>query len=201
MPRFLHVANGTSTTRTIEAAGIPGVTSIWADPLHDGPVPGGLDDDALAAVRAAYHAPSAAAADPVNDFGRWRQVITHHDAYDELILWFEHDLFDQVNLIQLLPFIRAHVPASKTVSLICIGSFPGRPNFHGLGELQPSELASLLPTRQPVTAAQYELAEQAWRAFREPSPEALDALLSWSKDPQQRSAALPFLARALRRFL
>jgi hypothetical protein len=203
MPRFLHVANGTSTTMTIEVAGIPGATSIWADPLHDGPVPGGLDDDALAAVRAAYHAPSVAAADPVNDFGRWRQVITDHDAYDELILWFEHDLFDQLNLIQLLPFIRAHVPASKQVSLICIGAFPGHPNFHGLGELQPGELASLLPTRQPVSGAQYELAEQAWRAFREPSPEALDALVGagGSKDPQPRTDALPFLAHALRRLL
>ena len=207
MPRFHHVANGTSTTATIEAADIPGATSIWADPLHDGPVPGGLDDDALATVRAAYHAPSAAAADPVNDFGRWRQVITNHDAYDELILWFEHDLFDQLNLIQLLPFIRAHVPALKTVSLICIGSFPGRPHFHGLGELYPAELASLLPTRQPVTAAQYALAEQAWRTFRDSSPEALDALVRGSRDvggakvPQLRTAALPFLAPALRRFL
>ena len=195
MPRFLHVANGTSTTMTIEAAGIPGPTSIWADPLHDGPVPGGLDDDALAAVRAEYHAPSPNAADPANDMRRWRQVIAGHDAYDELILWFEHDLFDQLNLIQLLPFIRAHVPASKTVSLICIGSFPGRPNFRGLGELQPDELASLLPTRQPVTAAQYALAEQAWRTFRDSSPEALDALV------RGRTSALPFLGRALRRFL
>ena len=201
MPRFLHVANGTSTTATIEAAGIPGTTSIWADPLHDGPVPGGLDDDALAAVRAEYHAPSPAAADPANDMRRWRQVIAGHDAYDELILWFEHDLFDQLNLIQLLPFIRVHVPASKTVSLICIGSFPGRPNFRGLGELQPTELASLVPERQPVTAAQYDLAEQTWRAFRESTPEALDALVGGSKDPQLRTSALPFLARALRRFL
>jgi len=205
--RWLHVANGTSTTMTIQAAGIPGVTSIWADPLHDGPVPGGLDDDALAAVRGAYHAPSPAAADPVNDLRRWRQVIADHGAYDELILWFEHDLFDQLNLIQLLPFIRAHLPAAKTVSLICINSFPGRPNFHGLGELQPPELASLLPTRQPITPAQYELAERAWRAFREPDPGPLDALVGGStsdggsKDPPLRADALPFLARALRRFL
>src|SRR6266481_4155388 len=29
--RFHHVANGTCTTRLIEAAGIPGTLSIWAD--------------------------------------------------------------------------------------------------------------------------------------------------------------------------
>jgi hypothetical protein len=200
-PRLLHVANGTSTTMTIEAAGIPGVTSIWADPLHDGPVPGGLDDEALLALRTEHHALSPAAADPKNDMRRWRQVIAQHEAWDELILWFEHDLFDQLILLQLLPFIRAHVPPSKPVSLICVGSFPGHPDFHGLGELQPDELASLVETRQPVESTHYELAERAWMAFREPTPEALDALVGGSEDPQLRTAALPFLAAALTRFL
>ena len=54
MTRFLHVANGTSTTRLIEAAGIPGTCSIWADPLHEGPVPGGLTDAELLDVRMRY---------------------------------------------------------------------------------------------------------------------------------------------------
>ena len=174
---------------------MPGRMSIWADPLHEGPVPAGLDDDALLDVRRAHHAGSPAAADPKNDMTKWRRTVADHDAYDELVLWFEHDLFDQVNLIQLLSFIHAHVPESRTVSLICIDSFPGRQHFQGLGELRSSELASLLPARQRVTAEHYTLAEQAWRAFREPTPEALDDL------SQRNAPALPFLARALRRFL
>ena len=194
-PPLLHVANGTSTTMTIEAAGIPGVTSIWADPLHNGPVPGGLDDAALTALRMEEHAESPEAADPRNDLRLWRRVIAEHEAWDELILWYEHDLFDQVNLMQLLPWIRVHVPASKPVSLICVGSFPGHPDFHGLGELRPDELASLFPTRQPVTRAHYELAERAWTAFRQASPESLDALRLGD------TSVLPFLARALTRFL
>ena len=54
MNEFLHVANGTSTTMTIEAARIPGAVSIWADPLHDGPVPGNLTDEELLEVRARH---------------------------------------------------------------------------------------------------------------------------------------------------
>ena len=198
---FLHVANGSSVTTTLAETGIPGSRSIWADPLHDGPVPGGIDDEALLAVRMEHHA--GAPANPDNDMRQWRQVIAEHDVYDELVLWFEHDLFDQLNLLQLLPFVRAHVPAAKTVSLVCIGSFPGRAGFRGLGELDPGELASLFPTRTPVTSAQYDLAERAWHAFRQPTPEALDALVGGSEDPQLRTdtSALPFLARALRRFL
>ena len=206
MTRFLHVANGNSTTRTIEAAGIPGACSIWADPLHEGPVPGGLNDTELLDVRMRYFAGPAdltwaawagsdPSLDPANDLRQWRATIERHESYDELILWFEHDLFDQLNLIQLLTWIRDYLPATKPVSLICIGSFPGRPDFKGLGELTPDELASLLETRQPVGDTHYEVARRAWHAFREPTPTALDELR------QDDTSALPYLAPAITRFL
>jgi len=205
MRRFLHVANGTCTTRTIEAAGIPGACSIWADPLYDGPVPGGLNDTELLDVRMRYLAGPAdltwvawagsdPSLDPANDLRQWRATIERHESYDELILWFEHDLFDQLNLIQLLTWIRGYLPATKPVSLICIGSFPGRPDFKGLGELTPDELASLLETRQPISDPHYEVARRAWHAFREPTPKALDELR------QDDTSALPYLAPAITRF-
>src|SRR5215207_8668076 len=51
---LFHIANGHATTRLFEAAGIAGPTSVWADPLHAGPVPAGLDDAALRLVRARF---------------------------------------------------------------------------------------------------------------------------------------------------
>jgi hypothetical protein len=196
-PRLHHVANGTCTTRLIEAAGLPGTWSLWADPLHDGPVPGDLSDDRLLALRANHLGGSTPAADvdPVNDLGAWRAAIANHQAYDELVLWFEHDLFDQLNLVQLLPWIRERLPSPATVSLICIGSFPGHPVFKGLGELSPGELASLFGTRARVSHRQYALAARAWDAFRASTPEALDSLRHGD------TSALPFLAPAITRFL
>ena len=197
MHEFLHVANGTSTTMTIEAARIPGAVSIWADPLHDGPVPGGLSDAELLDVRARHLAgdDEPPLSDTVAGLREWRRVIAERDAYRELVLWYEHDLFDQLNLIQLLAWIREHLPASKPVSLICIDSYPGRPSFKGLGELTVSELAPLFDSRQPVTDAQYLVADRAWRAFREPTPEPLDRLR------ESDTSALPYLAAALTGFL
>ncbi len=203
--RFLHVANGTCTTRTIEAAGIPGDCSIWADPLHEGPVPA-VSDAELVDIRMRFLAGPRDLAwvawaggdpslDPSNDLYEWRAAIERHHSYDELILWFEHDLFDQLNLIQLLTWLHDRLPASKPVALICIGSFPGRPDFKGLGELTPDELASLLETRQRVDAPQYEVARRVWQAFREPMPDALDRVR------RDDISALPYLAAAIARFL
>ena len=90
--RFLHVANGTCTTSIIEAAGIPGRRSIWADPLYKGPVPAGLSDGELMEVRRRYLAgpgglTGAAWAgpdptlDPANDLREWRAAIGRHESY------------------------------------------------------------------------------------------------------------------------
>jgi hypothetical protein len=164
-----------------------------------------LNDDELLEVRRQYHAGTNDVAgatwagldytlDPANDMREWRAVMARQ-AYGELVLWFEHDLFDQLALVQLLTWIRAHLPPNTAVSLICVGSFPGRPDFKGLGELAADELASLFETRQRIGRRHYDLAERAWLAFRAPSPEALDAFR------HSDTSALPYLAPALRRFL
>jgi len=196
MSRFLHVANGSSVTDTLALTGIPGLRSIWAEPLHEGPVPAGLTDEELVEVRSRFllglDVPDN---DAWNDLRRWRAAIDDHASYDELVLWFEHDLFDQLALIQLLSYLRPRLPAAKVVTLICIASFPGHPDFHGLGELTAPELASLFDTRRPVTSDEYAIAERAWWAFREPTPEALDQFR------RSDTSAMPYLGRALERFL
>ena len=195
MTRYLHVANGTSTTSTIEQAGLAGATSIWADPLHEGPVPD-VPDEELISIRARHLAGADHAADMVAvELRAWRAAIDASATYDELVLWYEHDLFDQLNLIQLLDRLATQRPRPPLVSLISIGTFPGHAAFKGLGELTPGELAPLFGTRQPVTEAQSSLAVRAWSAFRSADPAAVEALLGTD------TSALPFLAAALARHL
>lgn len=191
---YLHVANGHCTTSLIERSGVPGRTEIWADPLNEGPVPGNITDDELLNIRAEFLASDThAARDVAVDLKRWRAAVDAED-YDELVLWFEHDLFDQLNLIQLLSHLGGR-RRSKPVTLVCIDAYPGHPHFKGLGELAPKDLDALFTTRRPVTAAQIELASRAWSAYRSPDPRAIEALVTGD------TSALPFLAPALARHL
>jgi hypothetical protein len=196
MPEPLHVANGHCTTELIERSGLPGTTSIWADALHDGPVPD-VDDDQLIRIRAEFIADGldVAVDEVAADLRRWRTVIDADDRYSELVLWFEHDLFDQLNLIQLLARIGRDRPIGKPVSLVSVDRYPGHPNFKGLGELQPSDIAALYERRQRVAKEQYAVAAAAWDAFRSGDRARLEAVL------RSDTTALPFLAAALRRYL
>jgi len=84
MSRMLHVTNGASVTDTLALTGIPGALSIWADPLHAGPVPGGLSDEELVEVRTSFLLGEDGGEDAEhwNDLRRWRKVIDDHDSYD-----------------------------------------------------------------------------------------------------------------------
>ena len=192
---ILHIANGHATTGLIELSGLPGRTEVWADPLNEGPVPGNLSDDELLMVRARFLAPSDDARNDVaDDLRRWRDAVDDDSGYDELVLWFEHDLFDQLNLIQLLAHLGG-TPRAKPIALICIDRYPGHPNFKGLGELEPRDLEALFADRRPVEAAQFALAGRAWAAYRSPDPRAIEELLKGD------TSALPFLGAALARHL
>lgn len=167
---------------------------VWCDPLHDGPVPGDVSDDELIRVRARFLASKDEEVDEIAaDLRDWRTAIDQQQ-YNELVLWYEHDLFDQLNLIQIL----AHLGQSgiaRPVTLVSTDSFPGYPNFKGIGELEPSHVAQLYESRRPVTDAQLALGTRAWKAYRSDDPRAIEALLATD------TTVLPYLAAALRRHL
>jgi hypothetical protein len=112
------------------------------------------------------------------------------------VLWFEHDLFDQLLLLRHLDWFAKQDLGTTALSLICIGEYPGFEPFHGLGQLDANQLASLLGTREAVSREQMALGTRAWRAFTAPDPTALDALTH-----DASTAPLPFLQGALHRFL
>jgi hypothetical protein len=194
---MLHVTNGDSAAGTIRRSGVEGEVLSWRDVLHDGPVPAGVTDAELREVRARFLADRgwAAYGDALQDFeardGRLARAL---EGGEPVVLWFEHDLYDQLQLLQLLDRL-AEEGAGGGVEMICIGEFPGVERFLGLGQLTPEQMGSLWERREPVRGGQLELGRRAWAAFRSPDPTSLEGLL------REDTAALPFLAAALRRHL
>jgi len=195
--RVLHVTNGDVAAELIRRSGTSGEVAVTADVLHEGPAPGGLPPERWRKVRARYLAESG-----YDDYDsclaaltRWDRTLEDCRSYDEVILWFEHDLFDQLLLIRALDGFAGRNLGGTELSLICIGEFPGVVPFHGLGQLSSPQMASLLDRRQRINEGQKLLARDVWRAFCAVSPGGLEALLHRDLSP------LPFLAGALRRHL
>lgn len=195
---MLHITNGDSVVGTFRQVKFPGAYLPWRDVLHDGPVPQTSTLSELSDVRAqalagfgwgdSYQKTRAG-------FAARDQALENFRQHEEVVLWFEHDLYDQLQLIQLLDWFAQQELGKIKLSLIQIDSFPGVKPFYGLGQLSGPQLARLFPTRATVTSAHLSAAREAWQAFCASDPAALQ------EQARQKSPALPFLAAALQRFL
>ena len=101
----LNVTNGDAAVFDVAlAAGVaPEAVLPWRDALHDGPVPDGLGAEALARVRAAHVAARgwAGEAEALLALLERDARLAAHPAEGEVVLWFEEDLYDALQLAQI----------------------------------------------------------------------------------------------------
>ncbi len=193
---MLHVTNGDVAAEIIFRSRLEGPVLPWRDVLTDGPVPWRGDDAALRQARGSF------LADAYDD-GEAIKTLAERDAIladaavrsEEVVLWFEHDLYDQLQLIQVLDMLN-RIPDRKTeVSLICIDRHPSVERFLGLGQLTSEHIEALYPSRIGVNESMFAAASIGWRAFTADNPSELSSATS-----NQDLAPLPFLRPALQRW-
>ncbi|MCM3903581.1 MAG: hypothetical protein ND866_17905 [Pyrinomonadaceae bacterium] len=190
---MLHIHNGDSSADIARQSTLPGEHFAWREALIEGPTPAGIAEPDWRNLRA-RHLTEFYGVDPAETESGLRvqeDKLASYPEHDEVILWFEHDLFCQINLLYLLNWFAEHNLANTRLSLICIGEFPELPNFRGLGELNPEQMASLFDTRHEVSNAEKTLSSAAWQAYCSPDPTAIQTLL------ETDTSAMPFLKRAL----
>lgn len=196
MARELHITNGDSAGDLLKQSGLGGDVLPWRDTMFEGPFPAGLDLAAASALRAPYLAAAGLPVEDVRrDFRERDDWLQRSAEYDRITLWFEHDLLDQLQLLQLLDWFAGAKLGDTDLGIVCIGDFPGVDPFRGLGQLSPEQIASLASQRAPLTDAQLQSGRDGWAAFRSPDPRDIETYLT--KD----LTSLPFMSAALTRHL
>jgi hypothetical protein len=194
---MLHIVDGGSVAGTLREAVVPGEIRIFGDLKYEGPAPAGLDPQSWCNVRAQFLTDKLGLA--------WEDALAFLQAsfltldaaskHEEVVLWLDHRLSDQLILIELLDWFSRSKKEEFQLSLVCVGQYAGIRNFVGLGQLTSDQLTSLLDTRLAVSDAQILLGSTAWNAFTAPDPKAIERVL------QEDTSTLPFLGAALRRHL
>ncbi|HEU4700307.1 MAG TPA: hypothetical protein VFS40_14075 [Gemmatimonadales bacterium] len=194
---MLHLRCGSDIEPALGAAGLPGGFLAYADPVAQGPTPLTSTADEFHRLRAGFLADAYGV--PVDDalarLATADAALALAGVEDEVVLWFEHDLFDQAVLVRLLAHFAAAPRRPRWLSLVTLDAHPEIERFLGLGQLDAPQLAALFARRVPVGDAALALGRRAWEAWRAPTPLALQALLDAD------TGALPFLAGAVRRLL
>ena len=168
----LHVINGESVAGTLRETSLAGVALSWDDVLHVGPL--AFDPATSRRPRATRPVARARSRSPLHPPSRVRPGTGRAGA-GRVVIWVEHDLFDQLQLLQIL----AQIADETDVELVQTDDF--------LGMLDAAALEAVWLRRRRVPPVTRRAAREAWRAVTEGR---LDVDV-----PE-----LPHLAAALRRF-
>jgi hypothetical protein len=199
----LHVTNGDRAADSLARSGLPGDALPWRDVLHDGPVPDDTDRDAFNTARARFlDARGGGIAPDLFDAFRARDArLDAVTSADEVVLWFEPDLYDQLQLLQVLARLARRAPADRpAIAIVPADCF--------LGPLAPHAFIPLHDARRPVDGADLEAGHRMWEAFTAPDPAGLLYLAeAWEASVPARTyagderARLPYVGAAIRRLL
>lgn len=116
------------------------------------------------------------------------ELLNELSRSEEVVLWFEHDRYDQVTILYLLSELSAH--GFQKISMVSINEYEGIEPFHGLGQLSSEQLIELLPTKQEITNEQIEEAYAGWKAYCSVKQDEVNEFI-------QKCHVLPFLKPAL----
>lgn len=191
-----HIRCGSDIAHGLKLAGFAGAFIEFSDPfcqgpLWDVPLPEFIELRAEFISRA-YGEPKLRA---LTNLRRQYGMLGQLGDYDRIVLWFEHDSYDQLILAFLLAHLRAH-PVAGRLELICVDHVPGVLHFQGLGQLSPELLLWLWENaRRPVTTEQLDLGQAIWSGLLSRDPSVLSEFAGLG------SQHLPHAARALSRHL
>lgn len=181
---MLHITNGDAAAGALRQAGFTEEILAWRDVLHEGPVREGLSLQELSCERAAFIAQARWGSfdEALAAFRGRDAALLACDTHEEVVLWFEHDLYDQLQLIQLLDWFSVH--AHPRLTLVCETEY--------LGPMAPGRMRELFRARKPAHDVELHEGARAWAALRASDPSSLSA---GSFDE------LRFLGPAIRRLL
>lgn len=191
----LHIRCGSDLGPSLKEAGFRGAFLEYSDPLCQGPVTRDANWLVRRAtfLRQAYGVWTGQSAEQIaQDLERAEEVLqSAAQTYERIVLWFEHDSYDQLVLARCLAQF-ADRPVRR-LELISVGGFPGTVRFIGLGQLPPEALRLLWRERRPLAAHEVRTGQAIWEMLRASDPTPLAVAASMP------TLGLPHLSHAIRR--
>lgn len=162
--KILHITNGTSLTNYLEKENYEGDILTWHEMLCEGPTEIEIDTTSFFEKRKAFlESVYDAEYDILKIQSEIQKTNTIND-YQEVILWFEYDLFCHINLIAAISLLKQkgiRIP----MFLVCSGRVEGEKELKGLPELTPKQLKEHYQNKVKLNVDDIALAKHAWEYY------------------------------------
>lgn len=189
----LHILNGDSTLSAFQTQSIPGEVMVWREVLAEGKSVVEIGNEAFWKMRKAFfhsffNTPDTKYQERViQEFEKLKAL----KQYDEVILWFEYDLFCQINMMAILSWLAEQNLDQLKIALICLGKHPNYDRLVGLGEIDPKYYPTLFQNRYTLDKEDLQFAQKFWVTYCTDAPGKLLTLTA------NQTKQFPYLHKAV----
>lgn len=203
--KTLHIRCGNDIKQSLQACGFVGDFLEVSNPFPQGPVPHFNPLDHFVRTRTQFIHQSYSDFVPahyientdseIRNVEQTLRTLPQH--YERVVLWYEHDSFDQLSKAYVYAHLAQLDLHNTVVDCVQIDRFPGVRKFIGIGQLSqtPEAILALWPQRKTVTNQELAFSARCWQAFASDDPTEL-----W-RVSQQANAPLPIMQKAMQRVL
>lgn len=169
MTKTLHILNGDSTLEKFAKSKINGDTLVWQEVLCEGDVSNEIGSDAFWKNRYTFFE-SNFNLSKLEYFDKTIvEIVKLNDVskYSEIILWFEYDLYCQINLLAACAYLLKSFRKDINYYLICTGREKGKSELQSLTDYPAMSYKYLFLNKIKITRNNLLFAEQCWQTYAE----------------------------------
>ena len=186
---MIHIVNGDALAGKLKD--FNGIVMPWREMYDFGPLMKNSIQEMLRNERALFFEEKVGipASLFIENSQKQNQWLDHLPRNSEIILWFEHDRYDQTMLMFLLNELSTK--EFENLSMVSINQYPGIEPFFGLAQLTSQQLNELMHTKgRPITKEQIREAVAGWNAYTSTNPIEIETWITTT------NGSLPFLKKA-----
>lgn len=167
MANILHVVNGDSTAEILQKTALIGHIVVWREVLCEGPICNNIGSDDFWKLRYAFYEDTFNISKLEYFDKSIKEIVQLEDVsnYTDVVLWFEYDLFCQVNLMGLCAYLIKSFRKDVTYHLICTGFVKGKNKLQSLNEFSKEDYQKLFDEKVKITRHNLLYAKECWEIY------------------------------------
>lgn len=163
---ILHITNGDSTTNYLQKLNIQGDFITWREMLCEGKTEVNVGSEEFWKSRFEFLKQSYKITKKqfIDITLKEYRNLCNQKTQEEIVLWFEHDLFCQVNMLAVISWLKRYRKRYK-VSLVCSGTIEGSEKMHGISQLSKKQLLNHYKNKIHLSIDDIEYADYVWQLY------------------------------------
>lgn len=174
---LLHISNGDSFTERLQSLPLKGDIITWREMLCEGKTLSTVGSESFWKTRFDFLSTNYKVSKSwfVEKTLKEYRSLCNHKQQDQIVLWFEYDLFCQINMLAVVSWLKTHRRHSE-IYLVCSGKEDDSDKMYGLNELSDDQLMHLFENKVQLTQDDIEYADYVWQLYCSDNPIRLENL-------------------------